>query len=173
MRWLDFGARNRQSDKGCHPFYEFPYDTAKICSFFLFAKLRQNSCQSILLLFPPVLVVVEDVVLALRTAAFLVERILVADSELDELSDMEMALHGSLEIHVIPDAAFRSKSEIMRSLFTACSMRSLICQRTLRDDNTMVVLMIIIVEVAGRILEIYNPIKNSRHPSEFEFIVQG
>ena len=38
MRWLDFGARNRLSDKGCHPFYEFPYDTAKICSFSLFAK---------------------------------------------------------------------------------------------------------------------------------------
>ncbi len=37
MRWLDFGARNRHrrwsergrnrlSDKGCHTFYEFPYD---------------------------------------------------------------------------------------------------------------------------------------------------
>ena len=38
MRWLDFGARNRLSDKGCHPFYEFPYDSAKICSFSLFAK---------------------------------------------------------------------------------------------------------------------------------------
>ena len=38
MRWLDFGARNRRSDKGCHPFYEFPYDLAKICSFSLFAK---------------------------------------------------------------------------------------------------------------------------------------
>ena len=38
MRWLDFGARNRLSDKGCHPFYEFPYDTAKICSFSLTAK---------------------------------------------------------------------------------------------------------------------------------------
>ena len=36
MRWLYFGARNRhrrwsergrnrRSDKGCHPFYEFPY----------------------------------------------------------------------------------------------------------------------------------------------------
>ena len=43
MRWLDFGARNRLSDKGCHPFYEFPYDTAKICSFSLFAKpVRTN-----------------------------------------------------------------------------------------------------------------------------------
>ena len=39
MRWLDFGARNRRSDKGCHPFYEFPYDFAKICSFSLFANL--------------------------------------------------------------------------------------------------------------------------------------
>ena len=38
MRWLDFGARNRLSDKGCHPFYEFPDDPAKICSFSLFAK---------------------------------------------------------------------------------------------------------------------------------------
>ena len=38
MRWLDFGARNRLSDKGCHPFYEFPYDSAKICSFSLIAK---------------------------------------------------------------------------------------------------------------------------------------
>ena len=33
-----FRARNRLSDKGCHPFYEFPYDSAKICSFSLFAK---------------------------------------------------------------------------------------------------------------------------------------
>ena len=33
MRWLDFGARNRLSDKGCHPFYEFPDDSAKICIF--------------------------------------------------------------------------------------------------------------------------------------------
>ena len=33
-----FGARNRLSDKGCHPFYEFPYDSAKICSFSLIAK---------------------------------------------------------------------------------------------------------------------------------------
>ena len=33
-----FRARNRLSDKGCHPFYEFPYDIAKICSFSLFAK---------------------------------------------------------------------------------------------------------------------------------------
>ena len=49
MRWLDFRARNRHrrwservrnrlSDKGCHPFYEFPDDPAKICSFSLFAK---------------------------------------------------------------------------------------------------------------------------------------
>ena len=38
MRWLYFGARNRLSDKGCHPFYEFPDDPAKICSFSLFAK---------------------------------------------------------------------------------------------------------------------------------------
>ena len=30
-RWLDFGARNRLIDKGCHPFYEFPFDSAKIC----------------------------------------------------------------------------------------------------------------------------------------------
>ena len=92
--------------------------------------------------------VVEDVALALRTAAFLVERNLVADSELDELSDMEVALHGSLEIHVIPDAAFRSKSEIMRSLFTACSMRSLICQRTLRSHLSMVIRMIIVVDIS-------------------------
>ena len=43
MRWLDFGARNRLSDKGCHPFYEFPYDSAKICSFSLIAKpVRTN-----------------------------------------------------------------------------------------------------------------------------------
>ena len=28
-----FGARNRLSDKGCHPFYEFPDDPAKVCSF--------------------------------------------------------------------------------------------------------------------------------------------
>ena len=28
-----FRARNRLSDKGCHPFYEFPDDPAKICSF--------------------------------------------------------------------------------------------------------------------------------------------
>ena len=27
-----FGARNRLSDKGCHSFYEFPDDPAKICS---------------------------------------------------------------------------------------------------------------------------------------------
>ena len=33
-----FRARNRLSDKGCHPFYEFPDDSAKICSFSLFAK---------------------------------------------------------------------------------------------------------------------------------------
>ena len=36
-RWSERG-RNRLSDKGCHPFYEFPYDSAKICSFSLFAK---------------------------------------------------------------------------------------------------------------------------------------
>ena len=36
-RWSERG-RNRLSDKGCHPFYEFPYNSAKICSFSLFAK---------------------------------------------------------------------------------------------------------------------------------------
>ena len=43
MRWLYFGARNRLSDKGCHPFYEFPDDPAKICSFSKSAKFSQNS----------------------------------------------------------------------------------------------------------------------------------
>ena len=33
------GARNRLSDKGCHPFYEFPYDFAKLCRFFYLQKL--------------------------------------------------------------------------------------------------------------------------------------
>ena len=75
---------------------------AKICSFSLFAKFTQNSCQSILLLVPPVLVVVEDLTFAFRTTAFLVERNLVAEAELDELCNMEMALHGSLEIQIIP-----------------------------------------------------------------------
>ena len=32
------GARNRLSDKGCHPFHEFPDDSAKICSFSVSAK---------------------------------------------------------------------------------------------------------------------------------------
>ena len=32
------GARNRLSDKGCHPFREFPDDFAKICSFSVLAK---------------------------------------------------------------------------------------------------------------------------------------
>ena len=27
------GARNRLSDKGCHPFYELPFDSAKVCIF--------------------------------------------------------------------------------------------------------------------------------------------
>ena len=47
MRWLDFGARNRLSDKGCHPFYEFPYDSAKICSFSLFAEPVLNNFEKV------------------------------------------------------------------------------------------------------------------------------
>jgi hypothetical protein len=27
------------SDKGCHPFYEFPFDSAKICRIFFLQKL--------------------------------------------------------------------------------------------------------------------------------------
>ena len=34
-----FGARNRLSDKGCHPFYEFPFDSAKMCRIFILHKL--------------------------------------------------------------------------------------------------------------------------------------
>ena len=67
MRWLDFGARNRLSDKGCHPFYEFPYDSAKICSFSLFAKpilINSTKVYQTGRLLPPVLTVVEDVALA-------------------------------------------------------------------------------------------------------------
>ena len=36
-RWSERG-RNRLSDKGCHPFCEFPDDSAKICSFSVSAK---------------------------------------------------------------------------------------------------------------------------------------
>ena len=40
-----FKARNRRSDKGCHPFYEFPYDPAKICSFSCFTFLIYDNLQ--------------------------------------------------------------------------------------------------------------------------------
>ena len=43
MRWLYFGARNRLSNKGCHPFYEFPFDSAKICINFISQKLFHSA----------------------------------------------------------------------------------------------------------------------------------
>ena len=127
----------------------------------------------IFLLLPPFLSVMEDLALSFRTTTFFIKRNLVAETELDEFSNMEMALHGSLDIQIIPYAAFRPESEIVRSLFTARSVRSLICQRTLRNDRSMIILMVIIVQIAGRIIEIDTPVKYSSNSSEFEFIIQG
>ena len=46
----------------------------------------------------------------------------------------------------------------MRSLFTACSMRSLICQRTLRSHLSMVIRMIIVVDISWSIVKIDTPV---------------
>ena len=51
-----------------------------------------------LLVLPPVPAVVEDDVLALLAVLLLEERDLVSESELDELRDMQMALHRHLRI---------------------------------------------------------------------------
>ena len=46
LQWLDFGARNRFSDKGCHPFYEFPFDSAKVYIFLQICKILRGFVNS-------------------------------------------------------------------------------------------------------------------------------
>ena len=67
-------------------------------------ELRRSSGQKSRggLFLPPFLTVMEDLALSFRTTTVFIKRNLVAETELDELRNMEMALHGSLEIHVIP-----------------------------------------------------------------------
>ena len=52
----------------------------------------------VFLLLPPVLTVVEYDALAFLAIAFLEERDLISETELDELRDMQMALHRHLRI---------------------------------------------------------------------------
>ena len=68
------------------------------------------------LLLPPVLAVVEDDALAVLAVFLLKERDLVSETELDELCNLQVALHCSLEIEIIPDTGLHTETNIMESL---------------------------------------------------------
>ena len=76
-----------------------------IINFFMSANIKKKSTAEAMdhishwpLLLPPVLAVVEHDALALLAILLLEERNLVSESELDELRDMQMALHRHLRI---------------------------------------------------------------------------
>ena len=69
------------------------------------------------LLFPPVPAVMPDDALAFRTVAFLEERYLISDAELDELCDIQVSLRTRLQIEIIPNTILQTKSYVVPCLF--------------------------------------------------------
>ena len=76
------------------------------------------------LLLPPVLVIMEDVALAFLTVAFLKERNLIAEAELNEFADVKMSLGAGLEIEIVPDTISKAETDIMAGLLSAGTVRS-------------------------------------------------
>ena len=74
------------------------------------------------MLLPPVPAMVEYLALSFRTAVPLVERNLVAQTELDKFRNMHMGLAAGLEIEIVEEAIPQTETDIVAGFFAACSI---------------------------------------------------
>ena len=77
-----------------------------------------------ILLLPPVPTVMEDIALAFLAVAFLQERYLIAEAELDELADVEVCLRAGLKIKIVPDTVSETEADVMTCFLAAGTIRS-------------------------------------------------
>ena len=116
---------------------------------------------------------VEYLALSFRTTVPLVERNLVADTEFHKFRNMHMGLAAGLEIEIVEEAVSQTETDIMTGFFTACSVRRIIQKRALGSYHACLchILVITIVDMSGRVVEIYAPVNQSCNLAELEFIV--
>jgi hypothetical protein len=74
---------------------------------------------------------VEHLALSFRAAVLLVERNLVADTELDEFRNMKVGLAAGLEIEIVEETVSQTGTDIVAGFFATCSVRRVIQKRTL------------------------------------------
>ena len=72
---------------------------------------------------PPVPAMVEHLARSFRAAVLLVERNLVADTELNEFRNMKVGLAAGLEIEIVEETVSQTETDIVAGFFAACSVR--------------------------------------------------
>ena len=96
-----------------------------------------------------------DFALAFRTAAILVERNLITETELYEFCNMQVGLATCLEIDIVKETISQTETDIVRNLLAASSVRC-VQQRALDSYLTLFchLLMVGVVDVSRRVVEI-------------------
>ena len=90
---------------------------------------------------------VVDIALTWLSVSLLKERNLISETELNELTDVEVGLGTCMKIKIIPYTLLETETDIMTGLFTAGTVRRRIKEWTLWRNLTMVVAVIVSINL--------------------------